>query len=138
MVIFPEGIWNLSQNLPTLKLFPGCVRATKECLVPIVPIAIEQVDKHFIINVGTEIGVDDIEEAEAVQTLRDTLATLKWNIWEHIPHVRRSDISPNYYEDLVNKRLSEFNGYTREVVNQRIFKIKSEREPIENKKDLGW
>ena len=44
MVIFPEGIWNLSPNLPTLKLFPGCVQAAKECQVPIVPIAVEQVD----------------------------------------------------------------------------------------------
>lgn len=136
MVIFPEGIWNLSPSLPVHRLFPGCVQAAKECNVPIVPIAVEQVEKHFIVNVGDEIDVNDIEEAEAVQKLRDTLATLKWNIWEHIPHIRRSDIPPNYYEDLVDKRLSEFKGYTREVVNQRIFKTKAERELAEIERDL--
>ncbi len=42
MIIFPEGIWNLTANLPMMKSFPGAVQAAKECNVPIIPIAIEQ------------------------------------------------------------------------------------------------
>ena len=84
ILIFPEGIWNLTENLPMMKLFPGAVQAAKECNVPIVPIAIEQRGKHFLLNVGKEMSFADIEENVALQTLRDTLASLKWGIWEHL------------------------------------------------------
>ena len=36
-----------------------------------------------------------MEETAAVQLVRDTLATLKWEIWETFP---RENIPKNYYE----------------------------------------
>ena len=80
MLIYPEGIWNLTENLPMMKIFPGAVQAAKECNVPIIPIAIEQRGKHFLLNVGDELDFTDTEEGVAVQILCDTLATLKWEI----------------------------------------------------------
>ena len=91
MLIYPEAIWNLTENLPMMKIFPGAVQAAKECKVPIIPIAIEQRGKHFLLNVGNELDFADTEEGVAVQTLRDTLATLKWEIWEHLPREKRTE-----------------------------------------------
>lgn len=127
MVIFPEGIWNLSPSLPMLKLYPGCVQAAKESAVPIVPIAVEQFGMHFVVNVGKKFCVDSIDEKVAVDELRNMLATLKWQIWETQPVTKRSDVPSDYYEKFTKKRLSEFKGYTMEIINQRTFKDKRDK-----------
>lgn len=136
-IIFPEGIWNLTENLPIMKIYPGVVQAAKECNVPIVPIAIEQRVKHFILNVGKEFSVTDMEEAMAVQLVRDTLATLKWEIWETLPMEKRKNIPKNYYEKFLKERVSECAGFTVELVQGRIYKDKKDREIEQIKKDLS-
>lgn len=136
MVIYPEGIWNLTENLPMMKIFPGAVQAAKECGVSIIPIAIEQREKHFCLNVGEEMDFADIEEATAVQILRDTLATLKWEIWEHLPREKRADIPDGYYEKFVQERLAECAGFTKELVEGRMFRDKKDKEIAAIERDL--
>lgn len=136
MLIYPEAIWNLTENLPMMKIFPGAVQAAKECNVPIVPIAIEQRDKHFLLNVGEEMNFADMEEHAAVQKLRDTLATLKWEIWETFSREKRADIPHGYYEAFVQERLAECAGFTKELVEGRMFRDKTDREIMAIEKDL--
>lgn len=136
MIIFPEGIWNLTENLPMMKIFPGAVQAAQACNVPIVPIGIEQKGKHFVLNIGKEFHVQGMEEAQAVQLLRDTLATLKWEIWEHLPQEKRTNISDDYYEKFVQERLAECAGFTKELVEGRMFRDKTDREIATIKRDL--
>lgn len=136
MLIYPEAIWNLTENLPMMKIFPGAVQAAKECNVPIVPIAIEQRDKHFLVNVGEEMNFADMEEYAAVQKLRDTLATLKWEIWESLSREKRADIPHGYYEAFVQERLEECAGFTKELVEGRMFRDKTDREIMTIEKDL--
>lgn len=136
MLIYPEGIWNLTANLPMMKIFPGAVQAAKECNVPIIPIAIEQSGKHFLLNVGEEMDFADTEESVAVQTLRDTLATLKWEIWEYLPKEKRFDIPIDYHEKFVEERLAECAGFTKELVEGRMFRDKTDREILAIKRDL--
>lgn len=136
MLIYPEAIWNLTENLPMMKIFPGAVQAAKECKVPIIPIAIEQRGKHFLLNVGDELDFADTEEGVAVQILRDTLASLKWEIWEFLPREKRSDIPSGYHEKFVQERLAECAGFTRELVEGRMFRDKTDREIAAIKRDL--
>lgn len=136
MLIYPEAIWNLTENLPIMKLFPGAVQAAKECNVPIIPIAIEQRGKHFLINVGNELDFADTEEDVAVQTLRDSLATLKWEIWEWLPREKRADIPDVYHERFVQERLAECVGFTQELIEGRMFRDKTDREIMALEKDL--
>lgn len=136
MIIFPEGIWNLTENLPTMKIFPGAVQAAKECQVPIVPIAIEQVGKHFVLNVGEQLQFDNVEEKDAVQTLRDTLATLRWKIWEYLPQEKRSNLPVDYYERFLEERLKEYDVINMELINRRMYKDKTDREIQEIERDL--
>lgn len=136
MLIYPEAIWNLTENLPMMKIFPGAVQAAKECNVPIIPIAIEQRGKHFLLNVGNELDFADTEEGVAVQTLRDTLATLKWEIWEYLPREKRIEISDDYHEKFVQERLAECAGFTKELVEGRMFREKTDREILAIKRDL--
>ena len=86
LLIFPEGAWNLSPNLPVMKLFSGTVKMALETGAEIVPIAIEQYEKRFYVNIGENIKITD-RGATSVQyyneKLRDAMATLKWEIWEY-------------------------------------------------------
>lgn len=136
MIIFPEGIWNLTDNFPMMKNFPGAVQAADECGVPIIPIAIEQREKHFLLNVGEEINFADTEDNVDVQILRDTLATLKWEIWEKLPRKKRRDIPEGYHEKFVQERLAECDGFTKELVDGRMFQDKTDREIAAIEKDL--
>lgn len=136
IMIYPEGMWNLTENLPMMKIFPGTVQAAKECNVPVVPIAIEQVEKRFLINIGKEMCFDDIEETEAMQILRDTLASLKWEIWEYLPREKRRDIQEDYYEKFLQERIAEFKGFNKEVIESRRYRDKTDREIMEIKRDL--
>lgn len=136
VIIFPEGVWNLTENLPILKIFPGVVQASKACNIPVVPIAVEQAGKHFLINVGSKMTFDEMEETTAVQQLRDTLATLRWEIWEKLSPEKRQDIPADYHEKFVDDRLAEYVGFNREVIANRIYKDKTDREILAIKRDL--
>lgn len=136
MLIYPEAIWNLTENLPMMKIFPGAIQAAKECNVLIVPIGIEQWDKHFLLNVGNELDFAQVEESAAVQILRDTLATLKWEIWEYLPREKRAEIPEEYYEKFVRERLAECVGFTEELMDGRMFRDKTDREILAIKRDL--
>lgn len=137
MLIYPEGIWNLTENLPMMKIFPGAVQVAKACNVQVIPIAIEQRDKHFLLNVGEKIDFAEVEENIAVQMLRDTLATLKWEIWEHLSKEKRAEIPDGYYEKFVQERLSECAGFTKELVEGRMFRDKTDRDILAIKMDLA-
>ena len=128
VMIFPEGIWNLSESLPIQKIYGGAIQTAKEAEVQIVPIAIEQRSKHFYINVGEKMDVTKLEKEAGLQMLRDILATLKWEIWERLPMERRADVPENWYEEFVAERLAECPYITREVVEGRVYRDKVDRE----------
>lgn len=114
LMYFPEGNWNLSPNLPVLPCYWGIVNVAKKGNAIIVPIAIEQYDKHFKINIGENIDMrlygDTVEEkSKAITVLRDCFATLKYEIWETEP-LERAEITKSYWRDYVEKRLSEWPG----------------------------
>lgn len=136
VLIFPEGIWNLTENLPVMKLYPGVVRAAKECNVPIVPIAIEQIGKHFVINIGKEVQANNMEEIEVVQILRDTLASLKWDIWQYLPREKRENISKDYYKNFLQNSIAEFPAFSVEIIKNRMYKDKTDIEFLAIKRDL--
>lgn len=97
LMIFPEGARNGSENLPVMPLFPGTAKMAMETNTIIVPVAIEQYDKRFIIKFGDVLKPKEYNSsAELTQILRDSLATLKWDIWEQEGLQLRSSISTEY------------------------------------------
>lgn len=86
LLIFPEGAVNLTPNLPIMGLYPGAVKMALETGAEIVPMALERYGNRFYANIGENIHVTD-RGATSIQyyneMLRDAMATLKWEIWEH-------------------------------------------------------
>ena len=128
LMYFPEGTWNLTPNLPVLPLYWGIVEIAKTGNAIIVPIAADQIDKLFTINIGknfdmNEYGDTKEEKTKAINDLRDTLATLKWNIWESYGIFKREKISIEW-DEFVNSRLREWPYFNNEYIDALIFKPK--------------
>lgn len=138
-MIFPEAVWNLSQNQIVLDLFSGTVRSALESNSVIICTAIERYDKNYIINRKdyfdpteilkryTDMAFDEINNnpnylelrnnviKEANLVLREKLATLTYEIWEAYSkkygNFSRKKITENYWNDFVEKLIEEWPGY---------------------------
>ena len=161
LMFYPEGVWNLSANLPMLPLFPGIIDIALETGCEIIPVAIEQYDRDFIVNIGKNIDVNpdkidfDVLEDEALnkispeekrkkleerrkkhieeqkELLRDTMATLKWQIFESHPEQQREKYGSfeSEYRKYVDTRYNEWVDkktkkpfYNDGIVKKRTFK----------------
>lgn len=97
LMIFPEGARNGTENIPVMPLFSGTAKMALETNTPIIPVAIEQYDKRFVINFGNELFPADFQNAaDLTQTLRDVMATLKWDIWESEGVLDRASLPEDY------------------------------------------
>lgn len=98
-MIYPEGARNGSENIPVWPLFQGTAKMALETHVKIVPVAIEQYDRHFVIKLGSELSPDNYNDpTELTQELRDALATLKWDIWKNEGIQPRNSFPDDYSE----------------------------------------
>ena len=119
LLIYPEGAWNLTDALPVMKLYTGTVNMAVSAEVDVVPIAIDQYGKDFYVNIGRNISYADRagNVKELTEELRDVLATLKWEIWEHVGTVSRNSIPNNFHENFAKDILAEAGGlYTMKMV----------------------
>ena len=97
LLIFPEGAYNVFENLPVMKIYPGAVRMSQETGCDIIPLAIEQYDNTFWINIGENVNFSNyLSIKEANDALRDILASLKWEIWENQKEQSRDDFTYDY------------------------------------------
>lgn len=97
LMIFPEGARNGSKNRPILPLFQGTAKMAMEAHVKIVPVGIERYDRRFVIKFGQALLPEDYTGHEALtQALRDSMATLKWDIWEREGVASRSALPKDY------------------------------------------
>ena len=133
LMIFPEGARNGTENVPVWPLFQGTSKMAKEAHVKIVPVGIEQYDKRFVIKFGQELHPEDYDcAAELTQTLRDALATLKWDIWESEGHQARSSLPEDYGKRFVEEFVQRIYPWdTLESIEATRFHDKAEMEQRE-------
>ena len=132
---FPEGTWNMSPNLPMLPCYCGIVEIAQKSNAVIVPVAADQYGKHFKINIGENFdmlryGNLKEEKSKAISDLRDTLATLKYEIWETEPQ-KRSELSGNEWDKYCQDRFREWPYFSLEYIDGLVFKPKGVTEPAE-------
>ncbi len=137
LLIFPEGAWNITENIPVCKLYKGTVRMAKETKADIIPVAIEQFDNQFYVKIGKNIKYSDeyYENIDEVnRDLRDQMASLKWAIWEHHNKTttKRETIPDDYKETFVKTIIDRCPyGFTAEDVYHDLYHDKTIVEPEE-------
>ena len=85
VLIYPEGAWNNTENMPIMNLFKGVYKLTEEMKkvgknVKVVPISqySELNMKEAYVDVGEPLDFKDLTCKEALTLLRDSLATMNW------------------------------------------------------------
>ena len=129
LMYFIEGTWNLTPNLPMLPCYWGIVDIAKKGNAIIVPVAAEQYGKLFKVKIGKnfdmqQYGEGTEEKTRAINDLRDTLATLKWEIWESEPVLKREELKGTEWEDYKKARFAEWPYFNEEYIQDLIYKPK--------------
>ena len=90
----------------------------------------DQIDKLFTISIGKNFDMNNYgdtteEKTRAINDLRDTLATLKWEIWESYGMKKREDILDDEWDRYVAARFKEWPYFNEEYIEGLIFKPKN-------------
>ena len=120
---FPEGTWNLTENLLMLPMRYGIVKMAAKANVPIVPISIHYVGDKIYSRVGEPLTVTDNEDAiTAITRLRDAMATMKYEQMVACGVYNRVDVDKKDFENLIRASLDEYPTFNREYEEKCVFK----------------
>lgn len=146
VMLFPEGAWNITDNMVVMKLFSGGVEAAIRGEADIIPVAVDK-DKNnrYYVKVGKNIDTSKMkleDKKEESEKLRGILASLKYDIWEEIakvegPTIRRkmpSDAKEQHINDIMK---DSDNDYTIESIEKTRYKEKRVTTPEEAFAHLG-
>ena len=89
---FPEGTWNLTDNLLMLPMRWGIIDIAKRCDAQILPVALDynRADMVCRVQFGAPfVGGDFADKTEAIRNLRDRMATLRWELMSRQKVVHR-------------------------------------------------
>lgn len=164
-MIYPEAVWNLSENKIILGTFLGTVKAALETNAVIVCTAIERYGKKYIINRKgyfdpvlimkqyTDKTFEELSSCsehtallkniliECNNELRDTMATLTFEIWEdHANNFgieSRKDLPKDYWESFVSSLTAEWPGYKMSDNVEQRYHSKAELEQEQIESDLS-
>lgn len=95
---FPEGTWNLTPSQLMMPMKWGIIDMARQAEAQIVPAALDyDWEKNTCrIKFGTPMVGEALEnKAEAIRDLRDTMATLRWDLMCDQPIVHRGTSPPN-------------------------------------------
>jgi len=130
LMIFPEGVWNKTENLLLLPFFGGIYDVASKKGAMVVPVATHLEGNCVYSSIGEAFDISVYDKKEGLAVLRDKMATLKWELMEKYSVTKRADlletISPKeYWEQYIEFLISEVDYYDREVENNAHFKDKN-------------
>ncbi len=137
-LIFPEATWNVTPNKPMNNIYSGVIEAAIISGNPIIPLVTEYTDSKWYMYIGKPIFITyaiDIDQAR--EYLRDTMASMKWSIWESFTQAKREEIPSNYFEQYLNKIYTEYPKLDPVFESKFVYKdYVTEEEVFENVKKL--
>ena len=84
------------------------------------------------------MNVQGFTKEMATQELRDTMATLRWKLWERFPLEKRANISKDWYGNFLKERLAEWPLITMEIIKGRVYQDVVDRELDDIKRDIEY
>ena len=123
VIWFPEGTWNLTDNLLMLPMRYGIVKMATKANVPIVPISIHYAGNKIYSTVGEPITIGINEDAiTAITQLRDIMATMKYEQMVDCGVYNRVDVDKKDFDALIKASLDEYPTFSREYEEKCVFK----------------
>lgn len=95
ILMFPEGTWNMTDSNLLLDMKWGVINVAKEANALIVPMALDYDRDNMICKykIGEAIDVINMNNIEGITTVRDSIATLRWDIYESKIMAERNKIN---------------------------------------------
>lgn len=107
VIMYPEGTLNNSENLYCMPLYPGVFYLARQTGAQVVPIVAqsEHNDHAIRIAAGKPLDFSALEKETALRILRDELSTLRYELCNDYPPLRRADLSGDiHYQHMKNRR----------------------------------
>ena len=150
LIIYPEGVWNKSPNLLTLKLWPGIYRIAKEKNVKIVPVIHYKKEQHlkektdYIHTVVDDpVDISNMSERAALEYLREIYAYWLYLMMEKYGQSTRSkeiegfNSSTEVWEQRLKERVATADRYDREIEIKSDYVDRSDLELLQAWEDIA-
>jgi len=125
IIMFPEGTWNLSDELLMLPMKWGIIDVAQETDAQIIPVNLDynRETKECRVTFGEPILPDNYRtKKEQIDELRDIMATMRWKSMEKQPIVKRTDLDKEKARAELKQVLKEYPLLDAEYENSIIFK----------------
>ena len=125
IIIFPEGTWNLTDELLMLPMKWGIIEIAQETDAQIIPVNLDynREQQECRVTFGEAIVPDNYRtKKEQIDELRDIMATMRWNSMEKNPVSKRAELDKNAAREELKKVLQEYPLLDVEYENSIIFK----------------
>lgn len=111
VILYPEGAWNNTENLLVQPLFasPWILAQRTGCKVVPVSMYHEYKSKDIYYRAGNPVDLCNMEKKDALEKLRDTLATMTYEMMEdHSQVITRKSLGQNPRQDFIDERMREY------------------------------
>lgn len=111
IVMFPEGTWNLTENQLMLPMKWGIIDIAKETGAQVVPTVLEydREQKKCFVRFGTPMIFSPKDsKADAITSLRDIMATMRWEFWERNGTFSRAGLNMDAERNKVFHSVEEY------------------------------
>lgn len=129
LLMFPEGVWNKTPNRLLIDLWPGIYLIAKETGIKVVPVAhymrdcahLDRPNNEIHTVIDNPIRIDDMPQKEALEYLRDKIATWEYLMMEKYGQSTREEelkgfANPNEaWEEHLNARVGTVGRYDKEI-----------------------
>lgn len=108
---FPEGTWNLTASQLMMPMKWGIIEVARSAGAQIIPAALDYNREANTCRVkfGAPMAGDVLENrAEAIRDLRDTMATLRWDLMSSQPVLHRADITPEQLQKEMYRAIDDY------------------------------
>lgn len=104
ILLYPEGTWNKSPNQIISGLFPGVYEVAKRSGAQIIPIANHREKTIIYSEVGIPFDISKMECEEAMEKVKEQLATLRYDLIEKCGTLQREKLPKGRKLDLFWKK----------------------------------
>lgn len=111
VLLYPEGGWNDTENLLVQKIFAGPYILSKNLNIPVVPISnfYENATNTIYFRAGEPINLFEYQKEEALQILRDALATMMYEqIEKHSTPIKRERLNEDIHLAFMRERKKQY------------------------------
>ena len=107
VLIAPEATHNFTPNLLVMKLWWGLLDVARIADANIVPVAVDLVNDEYCVIIGESFHyIQYSDKTEAIESLREVMATMIWELYEMKPKAKRADVSEEQFSAYINGELA--------------------------------